>query len=49
MLGSRDHHNQSTDSVGQTIRFGSRSVSVEKKLADGGYAVVYIARDIQTQ
>ena len=49
MFGSKDHFNQSTDSVGQTIRFGSRSVSVEKKLADGGYAVVYLARDVYSQ
>lgn len=35
----------SGDSVGSTITIGSHSINIEKKLADGGYAVVYLARD----
>lgn len=37
--------NSKGDSVGSTITIGGRTVNVEKKLADGGYAVVYLARD----
>lgn len=35
----------SGDSVGSTVTIGSYNVLIEKKLADGGYAVVYLARD----
>ncbi len=39
----------SADSVGSTVLVGSRSVYIEKKLADGGYAVVYLAHDTYNQ